>query len=153
MTEQDRTYHGVQPTGDDGGNVRILVETTESGPTQRTLHGRVLYELTPKDAEALGGFEWGYSGSGPGRAADAVLADALDLGDPWSSGFEGWPVDPVRQALSIDFASDVLVQCCSEWRLSRAGVLRWCRGWYAQQGIDGLPAALIDLPELASRRL
>ncbi|MFF1716248.1 hypothetical protein [Streptomyces sp. NPDC058268] len=113
----------------------------------------MLYELTPKDAEVLGGVEWGNSGSGPGRAADAILADALDLGDPWASGFEGWPVDPVLQALSVDFASDALVQCCNEWRLSRAGVLRWCRGWYAQQGIDGLPAALVDLPELASSRL
>lgn len=54
------------------------------------------------------------------------------------------------KALSIDFASDVLVQCCSEWRLSRAGVLRWCRGWYAQQGVTDLPAALVDLPELTS---
>ncbi|MCX4648150.1 hypothetical protein [Streptomyces sp. NBC_01446] len=57
------------------------------------------------------------------------------------------------QALSVDFASDVLVQCCGRWRLSRAGVLRWCRGWFAQQGIDALPAALAELPELASSRL
>ncbi|MDQ8707557.1 hypothetical protein RCO28_34565 [Streptomyces sp. LHD-70] len=153
MTEQDRTYHGVHT--DDVGEAkrRVLVETTESGPTERQLRGRVLYELTAKDAEALGGFHWGYGGSGPGRAADAILADALDLGDPWASGFNGWPVDPVLQALSLDFVADVLSQCCAEWRISRATVLRWCRGWYAQQGIEDLPEALADLPELASSRL
>ncbi|GHD52442.1 hypothetical protein [Streptomyces galbus] len=50
------------------------------------------------------------------------------------------PADPVLQAPSVDFASDVLVQCCSEWRLSRPEILRWCRGWYAKQGVDDLPA-------------
>src|SRR5947209_5936761 len=111
MTAQDRTYHGVQPAGDDDWQCRILVEKTKSGPTERQVDDLVLYELTPKNAEALGGFSWGYSGSGPGRAADAILADALGLGDPWASGFAGWPIDPVLQALSVDFASDVLVQC------------------------------------------
>ncbi|WP_274919469.1 DUF6166 domain-containing protein [Streptomyces sp. WZ-12] len=153
MTEQDRIYHGVQQVRDDESLCRILVEKRKLGPTERQVDDLVLYELAPKDAEVLGGFNWGYSGSGPGRAADAILADALGLGDPWTCGFEGWPLDPVLQALSIGFASDVLVQCCSEWRLSRAGVLRWCRGWYAQQGANDLPAALADLPELASSSL
>ncbi|MGW1328183.1 DUF6166 domain-containing protein [Streptomyces antibioticus] len=152
MTEQDRIYHGVQPVGDDD-QCRILVEKRKLGPTERQVDDLVLYELAPKDAEALGGFNWGYSGSGPGRAANAILADALGLGDPWSCGFEGGPVDPVLQALGVDFAADVLVQCCSQWRLSRGGVLRWCRGWYAQQGVNDLPAALVDLPELTSSSL
>uniref|UniRef100_UPI00366C4EF1 DUF6166 domain-containing protein n=1 Tax=Bacillus tropicus TaxID=2026188 RepID=UPI00366C4EF1 len=153
MTEQDRIYHGVQQVKDGELLCRILVEKRKLGPTERQVDDLVLYELAPKDAEALGGFNWGYSGSGPGRAAGAILADAFGLGDPWTCGFEGWPLDPVLQALSVDFASDVLVQCCSEWRLSRPGILRWCRGWYAQQGASDLPAALVDLPELASSRL
>jgi hypothetical protein len=153
MAEQDRVYHGVQPAGDDDWQCRILVEKRMLGPTERQVDDLVLYELTPKDAEGLGGFNWGYSGSGPGRAADAILADALDLGEPWSCGFSGGRADAVLQALSVDFAADVMVQCCSQWRLSRAGVLRWCRGWYAQQGVNDLPAALVDLPELTSSSL
>lgn len=152
MTEQDRIHHGVQPVGDDEQR-RILVEKRKLGPTERRVDDLVLYELTPKNTEALGGFNWGYSGSGPGRAADAILADALGLGDPWTCGFNGGPADPVLQGLSVDFASDVMAQFCSQWRLSRGGVLRWCRGWYAQQGVNDLPAALVDLPELTSSSL
>ncbi|MFJ2575096.1 DUF6166 domain-containing protein [Streptomyces halstedii] len=48
----------------------------------------------------MGGFDWGYSGSGPGRAANAILADALGLDDPWSCGFEGGPIDPVLPELT-----------------------------------------------------
>ena len=152
MTEKDRIYHGVpRPRGDDG-QCRILVEKRKLGPTERQVDDLVLYELTPRDAAALGGFNWGYSGSGPARAANAILADALDLGTPWTCGFEGSTIDPVLQELSADFASDVLVQCCSQWRLSRPGVLRWCRGWYAQHGVNHLPATLRDLPELTSGR-
>lgn len=91
----------------------LVMNRAKLGPTERQVDDLVLYELAPKDAEGLGGFEWGYSGSGPGRAANAILADALDLGDPWSCRFEGGPVDPVLQALGVDFAADVLVQCCS----------------------------------------
>ncbi|WP_282796882.1 DUF6166 domain-containing protein [Streptomyces sp. CC224B] len=47
-------------------------------------------QLVPKDAEALVGFNWGYSGPGPARAADAILADALGLGDPWTCGFDSY---------------------------------------------------------------
>ncbi|MFC8015445.1 hypothetical protein [Streptomyces cinereoruber] len=75
------------------------------------------------------------------------------MGSPWLDPFQGSSIDPVLEALSVDFAADVLVQCCSEWRLSRPGVLRWCRGWYAQQGVNDLPAALVNLPELTSGSL
>ncbi|MET9347769.1 DUF6166 domain-containing protein [Streptomyces termitum] len=152
MTEKDRIYHGVPSARDDDGQPRILVEKRKLGPTERQVDDLVLYELTLRDAAALGGFNWGYSGSGPARAANAILADALDLGTPWTCGFEGSTIDPVLQELSADFASDVLVQCCSQWRLSRPSVLRWCRGWYAQHGVDDLPTALRDLPELTSSR-
>ncbi|MBT1185142.1 hypothetical protein HET69_14250 [Streptomyces sp. CJ_13] len=50
-------------------------------PTQRR-NVQVLRELRAKDEQSLGGFGWGYDGSGSSRAAAAILADALDLGDP-----------------------------------------------------------------------
>ncbi|MCX4850418.1 hypothetical protein OG298_01755 [Streptomyces sp. NBC_01005] len=66
MTEQDRIYHGVQPVGDDDWQCRILVEKRKLGPTERQVGDLVLYELTPKDAEALGGFDGGSVRSGRG---------------------------------------------------------------------------------------
>jgi hypothetical protein len=44
------------------------------------------------------------------------------------------------------FCEDVLSQMCEEFRLRRGVVLRWARGWYAQQAITDLPRAVADLP-------
>ncbi|MFI2184257.1 hypothetical protein [Streptomyces sioyaensis] len=59
-----------------------------------------------------------------------------------------WPQDDTLVALREDFCIDFLSQSCGEWRLGRAAVLRWARGWYLQRGIAELPAALRELPPL-----
>lgn len=86
MTEPNRTYHGVQPTHDDDGQCRILVEKTKLGPTERQVDGLVLYELTPKDAEALGGFNWATAvRAPPGQPTRSSLM-------PWTLATPGTPV-------------------------------------------------------------
>ncbi|MFD6967434.1 hypothetical protein [Streptomyces sp. NPDC059949] len=152
MAYEDRTYHGIQGVGSDEDEwqpARLLVEKPEDGPTQRE-HVKVLHELKAKDEDELGGFGWGYNGGGTSRTAAAVLTDALDLGDPDECGMSmvAYPQDDILVALREDFCSDVLSQFCDEWRLGRAAVLRWARGWYVQRGITDLPAALRDLPPL-----
>ncbi len=37
---------------------------------------------------------------------------------------------------------------CDEFRLRRGAVLRWVRGWYAEQQITDLPAAVATLPPI-----
>jgi hypothetical protein len=59
-----------------------------------------------------------------------------------------WPQDDTLVALREDFCADLLSQFSDEWRLGRAAILRWARGWYLQRGITDLPAALQDLPPL-----
>jgi hypothetical protein len=152
MAFEDRTYHGVQGAGDDDEDwqpARLLVEQPADGPTQRAT-AKVLRELKAKDEDELGGFGWGYNGSGTSRAAAAVLADALDLGSPEKAGLSmsSWPQDDTLITLREDFCVEVLSQFCDEWRLGRAAVLRWARGWYLQRGITELPAALHNLPSL-----
>ncbi|MFH8642344.1 hypothetical protein [Streptomyces goshikiensis] len=147
MAYEDRTYHGIPRSK--GTPARLLVESPEDGPTQR-LSVQVLRELKAKDEDRLGGFGWGYNGSGTSRAAAAVLADALDLGDPEKAGisFTGWPQDDILIRLREDFCIEVLSQFCDEWRLRRGVVVRWAHSWYAQRGIGELPAALRELPPL-----
>ncbi|MEU8598397.1 DUF6166 domain-containing protein [Streptomyces globisporus] len=153
MAYEDRTYHGIQGVGGDKEErrpARLLVEKPEDGPTQRR-NVTVLCDLKVKDEE-LGGFGWGYNGSGTSRTAAAVLADALDLGAPEKAGLSmsEWPQDDTLVALREDFCVDFLSQFCDEWRLGRAAVLRWARGWYLQRGVTELPAALHDLPPLVN---
>lgn len=156
MAYEDRTYHGIQGVGGDQEQrlpARLLVEKPEDGPTQRR-NVTVLRDLKVKDRE-LGGFGWGYNGSGTSRTAAAVLADALDLGTPEKAGLSmsEWPQDDTLVALREDFCIDFLSQFCDEWRLGRAAVLRWARAWYLQSGATELPAALRDLPPLVNVRV
>lgn len=152
MTYEDRTYHGIRGVGGDEDErqpARLLVENPEDGPTQRN-NVTVLRELKAKDEHELGGYGWGYNGSGTSRTAAAVLADALDLGTPEKAGLSmsEWPQNATLVALREDFCVDFLSQSCDEWRLGRAAVLRWARGWYLQRNISELPSALRHLPPL-----
>ncbi|RPK23532.1 hypothetical protein EES37_37895 [Streptomyces sp. ADI91-18] len=148
MAYEDRSYHGVPRSK--GVTARLLVETPEDGPTQRR-NVQVLRELRAKDEQSLGGFGWGYDGSGTSRAAAAILADALDLGDPEKAGisFTGWPQDNTLIRLREDFCVEMLSQFCDEWRLRRSVIVRWAHSWFIQRGITELPNALRDLPPLA----
>lgn len=95
----------------------ILVEDVESDPAGRQ-GAAVLRELAePAD----GGFGWGCNGTGPLRAAAAILADALSLGDPdrGTDPFPPWQ-DTTLTSLCGDSTWDVASQLCEEWRLRRA---------------------------------
>ncbi|MFZ3562794.1 DUF6166 domain-containing protein [Streptomyces sp. BH055] len=157
MAYEDRTYHGIKdgpetPRGDEEERkpTQILVERPEFGPTERKYDVTVLREL----AEPKGhGFGWGYNGGGTSAAAAAILADALDLGDPATCGigFVSPYEDGVLAQLREDFCDDVLSQLCDQWRLRRGVILRWSLAWYLQRGITDLPAALTELPPLQSQ--
>jgi hypothetical protein len=156
MAYEDRTYHGVQDGPESGKGdeedwqpARILVEKPEDGPTQRK-RVKVLRVLAPQDDDA--GFGWGYNGHGTSRAAAAILADALDLGDPDKCGISltAYPQDEILVQLREDFCIDVLSQLCDQWRLRHGAIVRWARGWYLQRGITDLPAAVRQLPPLPS---
>jgi hypothetical protein len=140
----DWTYHGLGPLVTEDERAHILVEVTEFGPTERQ-KVTVLRELAEP---AYGGFNWGYNGGGPGRAAAAILADALDLGDPDTCGIgpAASPRNITLGDLRFDFCWDVLTQFCEEWRMRRGAVLRWVRGWYAEHGITDLPQAAVQPP-------
>jgi hypothetical protein len=146
--EQDRTYHGI-PSKEEHGeweSARIFVEKPEEGPTERE-DVTVWAELPAPDD---GDFGWGYDGHGTSRAAAAILADALELGDPEECGIAvaAYPSDLTLTHLRENFCHEVLSQCCDEWRMRRGLILRWARGWYLQHGITDLPEALRQLPPL-----
>jgi hypothetical protein len=103
-------------------------------------------ELHPDPS--LGGFHWGYNGGGPGRAAAAILADALLLSDgsPWERCDLDRDVLRIQTALRIDLLWDVTCLLTPEWRMRRSAVLRWVRGWYADKGLADPPAATVGLP-------
>ncbi|MEV0649907.1 DUF6166 domain-containing protein [Phytomonospora sp. NPDC050363] len=141
----NHSYHGIPGGVDAAGNyrsARILVETAEPGPTERE-RARLLRELVDED-----GYGWGYNGSGTSNAAAAILADALELGDPDTIGMSmaAHPENRVLTELREDFCVDVLAQACDEWRMSRGAILRWARGWYLQHGDPDLPTSLAKLP-------
>ncbi|MFD7282424.1 DUF6166 domain-containing protein [Streptomyces sp. NPDC059862] len=154
---EDCTYHGTQdgpetdaPDEKEWQPARILVEEVEFGPTERQ-NVRVLRELVEPEN---GGFGWGYNGAGTSNAAAAILADALELGDPEKCGIAlaAYPEDEVLVQLREDFCDDVLSQLCDQWRLRRGVVMRWSRAWYLQRGITQLPAALHALPAFQDER-
>lgn len=139
----DWIYHGVGRDVSADGRTHLMAERAEVGPSERQ-HAVVLRELPDDD------FYWGYGGDGPNRAAAAILADALGLGDPYDCGLglAGQTQDATFSALRVDFCCDVLRHLCEEWRLSRGTVLRWVRGWYAEHGITALPQAVAQLPPI-----
>ena len=143
----DWTYHGTGPVMSADDRAHILVEDAESDPAGRQ-GAAVLRELAePAD----GGFGWGHNGTGPLRAAAAILADALSPGDPADRGTDPFPPRPDTTLTTLrgDFTWDVTSQLCEEWRLRRGAVLRWVRDWYAEHGITGLPAAAAQLPPIS----
>lgn len=157
MAYEDCTYHGIQygpetdrSDGEEWKPARILVEKPEFGPTERQYELTVLRELAEPENRGLG---WGYNGGGTSVTAAAVLADALDLGDPdkCGIGYMSSSEDEVLAQLREDFCDDVLSQLCDQWRLRRGVVLRWSLAWYLQRGIDDLPAALRNPPPLQSQ--
>lgn len=138
--EDDRTYHGIQDdevvNGDGEEPSRIFVELSEYGPTER-LTVVELYELKPDFHQLQMG--WGYDGSGTSAAGHAILTDAM-------AGVQ--PSTEMREA----FCEDVLAVLCDEFRLRRGAVLRWARGWCADQGMNILPDILTDLPPVDASR-
>jgi hypothetical protein len=142
----DWTYHGVYRL-DDNDRAHILVEQIAFGPTER--QGVAVLREIPEPQH--GGFLWGYVGGSPTRAAEAILADALDLPDLSTlddAHVPGRDRDRTSIRLRNDFCIDVLSQLCHEWRLRRGAVLRWVRGWYAEHGITNVPLAAIRLPAI-----
>ncbi|WP_433542058.1 DUF6166 domain-containing protein (plasmid) [Streptosporangium sandarakinum] len=129
--DEDRTYHGVEDP--ETGETRIEVERAEFGPTQRS-GVIVLRVLPPADSPSLKRekFAWGWVGGGPRASAWAVLADAL-----------GQKPSP---EITAAFAQDFMSQFSGEWRLRRGAILRWARGWCAQNNVDVLPVTLRNLP-------
>lgn len=146
---ENRVYHGLHEKQTDGQHEwsvpRIFVEEPKNGPTQRMVDDLVLYEL-----DASGGIDpnWGYAGSGAVRTASLVLADALGYVSPEQAGMRAGAEDRDRTltALRDAFFRDFIVHIGAEWRLSRGGILRWARGWYSQNQITDVPAAVSDLP-------
>ncbi|WP_423717145.1 DUF6166 domain-containing protein [Actinomycetospora cinnamomea] len=124
----DWTYHGYSLGHDvDDEPFRIDVVTTQlDGPPDRREHLRSL-------SREGGPFNWGYEGGGPHNAANAMLADALEL-------------DEAPPELVLCYCADVVSQLRSPWRLRRGAVLRYARGWFAEQGSQAMPAALRQIP-------
>ena len=143
----DWAYHGTGPVMSADGRAHILVEDVVFGTTERQ-STTLLRELPEPPG---GGFNWGYNRTGPLRAAAAILADALSLGDPADCGMDPFSPQPDATLIALrgDFTWDVTSQLCEEWRLRRGAVLRWVRGWYVEHGITGLPAAAAQLPPLS----
>ncbi|MEU8993172.1 DUF6166 domain-containing protein [Streptomyces sp. NPDC048558] len=123
------TYHGWFDRGEDSEGI-VAVEISEFGPTER-LGTIELHRLSDRF-----GFHWGYQGGGPGRLATAILTDALGS-EPWD-------------AMGGAFRDDVVSQFTEEWRIRRSAVLRWVRGWLADQPADQqpdiLPQTLAHIP-------
>lgn len=127
--DDDRTYRGSHP--DELITGRLVVLTTEVGPTER--RGAIeLRELTyPEPDGTPSGIDWGYSGSGASRTAELILTDALGQ----SPSFE----------MERAFLADVIAHLDEDFRLRRYAVLRWVRGWCTETGTP-LPASAEILP-------
>ena len=93
----DWAYHGTGPVMSADDRAHILVEDVVFGTTERQ-DVAVMREL----AEPVGGgFNWGYNGTGPLRAAAAILADALSLGDPADCGMDPFSPQPDATLIAL----------------------------------------------------
>ncbi|MET0416631.1 MAG: DUF6166 domain-containing protein [Actinoplanes sp.] len=125
-SDEDRCYHGIHEAGKPN---RILVEPSTFGWTDRE-HAKPRYELHSPDPVV--DLNWGYDGSGPHRAAEAILTDAF-----------GWkPAMPLANA----FVMDWLAMAPREFWFRRPAILRWVRGVCCSLDVHDLRAPLADLP-------
>ncbi len=88
----------------------------------------MLYELAPQKP-----FWWGYTGSGPGRTAAAIIDDILPglaAADPALGNLNHWQ----RSQLVVAFLTDVVghLHNLEEFWLSSKSVLRWTRGYFRE---------------------
>lgn len=123
--DEDRCYHGIR---DDDGQ-RIVVEGSAFGWTDRS-DRKPQRELRAPDPVV--GFNWGYDGSGPHQASEAILIDAL-----------GW--NPGRRIV-IAFVMDWVSMAPGEFWFRRPAILRWLRGLLCDMGMHELRAPLDELP-------
>lgn len=122
----NRIYHGLADVDDDNGHP-IVAELGGGGPTQRD-RAEQLYELAnPHRDNGRQTFLWGYDGSNPQDTARVLLTDALSVD----------PTEELRWAFVNDFVAHW--QGDQEWWLPRRTVLRWVKGWCAENRIDILP--------------
>lgn len=112
----DLTYHGYLVRTDryvtEPCRIEVELTSMEGFRKKPEMLKRL---LIPED----GAFNWGYDGHGPYRAAEAVLSDALEQ-------------EELDKRLVRAFACDFLTQVTGEWRIRRGMVLRWVRGWCAE---------------------
>lgn len=120
---QDRTYHGLPDTDEQGGQ-RIVVEEFGGGPTKRQ-RAEILYELeNQRGYYGPHAFWWGYQGTNPHDTAIAILTDALGK-------------RPTRE-MEHAFVEDVVAHLCTEWLMNRRMILRWARGWCIEHSVGPL---------------
>ncbi len=124
--DEDRSYHGIR---EESKPDRIVVEASAFNWTDRR-NSKPVRELSAPDPVV--GFNWGYDGSGPHQAAEAILLDAL-----------GW--NPGRQLINA-FVMDWVSMLPDEFHLRRPAILRWLRGLLCDRGLHELRAPLDDLP-------
>lgn len=125
--QRDRVYYGLWEDRPVGGEIPPAVITVEeprqdyreSGSTEQTI-------IRSMDKLGVNTFGWGYSGHSPIYAADVILLDALGWGD-------------IPTPMTIDFANDFTEVFTAEWRIRRSTVLRWVRGWWAENEVGDPP--------------
>ena len=129
---EDRCYHGIREAS---GRNRIVVEHSTYGPTERGM-AKAQYELHSPDPVVE--VHWGYDGSGPHRAAEAILTDAF-----------GW--EPGKRMANA-FVMDWLAMASREFWFRRPAILRWARGLCCALDLHDLRTPLADLPPVDPRQ-
>lgn len=108
-----RTYVGTPGLG--GGDVFVIEQVLTTGEVLAT------WTLSKRAADG-GEFSWGYAGLGPRHLADAILSDALGVGQP---------VDAV-----LAFKDEVIADMPGDegFGLSRVSVLSWIYDYRGHKG-------------------